>query len=106
MDFKNRKFELFGTTWTIKYVKGLIDLGDGEGSVALGATNNHDHIIEVSIIDENGKPFPEPEIKLTLYHELMHAIFYTGQYLNCTSDEPLVEWCARCINQCIKKGII
>ena len=39
----------------------------------------------------------ENEILITLYHEIIHAILLTGQYINSSNDEPLVEWLARCI---------
>jgi len=32
----------------------------------------------------------------TLLHEINHAIFTSGQYLDSNADEPLVEWVARC----------
>lgn len=46
------------------------------------------------------------EQRLTLLHELFHAILKEGQYLSCADDEPLVEWLARSINEAIKKKII
>ena len=36
----------------------------------------------------------------------MHAIFDAGDYHSCNDDEPLVEWCARCIYHLKKQGII
>ena len=103
MDFKTRKIDLFGTVYTIKYVDDLIDMGNG--NMAIGTTDHVKHTILVSK-SSDGDPLPENEIKLTLYHELMHAIFHTGQYLDDNADEPIVEWCARCIYQCVKKGIL
>ena len=45
----------------------------------------------------NGKDVQENEILITLYHEIIHAILLTGQYMRSSADEPLVEWLARCI---------
>ena len=37
------------------------------------------------------------DMKLTLLHELIHAVLDEGQYGNVSADEPMVEWLARCI---------
>ena len=37
------------------------------------------------------------EAKITLLHELIHAILDEGQYHNSSENEPMVEWLARCL---------
>lgn len=37
------------------------------------------------------------EAKITLIHELIHAILDEGQYHGSSADEPMVEWLARCL---------
>jgi len=37
------------------------------------------------------------ETKITLLHELLHAILDEGQYFAQSEDEPMVEWLARCL---------
>lgn len=37
------------------------------------------------------------DAKITLLHELIHAILDEGQYSNASNDEPMVEWLARCL---------
>lgn len=37
------------------------------------------------------------DAKITLIHELIHAILDEGQYGNASNDEPMVEWLARCL---------
>lgn len=104
IELKNKKFDLFGTEWHIKFEEVVKDPQDNHeiyGMTYRGATN--EVIIAKTI---NGKNISEKEIKITLLHELMHAIFTTGQYSMSNEDEPLVEWTARCLNYLINKNII
>ena len=52
-------------------------------------------IIELARYADNIR-ISDSDIIKTLLHEINHAILTTGQYLNPSSDEPLVEWIARC----------
>lgn len=45
-------------------------------------------------------------MELSLLHELFHAVLAEGQYLSSTSDEPLVEWLARCTKHLIDQKVI
>ena len=40
-----------------------------------------------------------------MLHELTHSILDTGGYNNSSSDEPLVEWIARCLNSLLKQNV-
>lgn len=104
IELKNKKVNLFGTEWQIRFEDKLMDpTGDHEifGDTYRSANN----IITIAkTID--GVPVPKAELEVTLLHELVHAIFVTGQYHNSNNDEPLVEWCARCLKQLIDKKII
>lgn len=44
-------------------------------------------------------------MRRTLRHELFHAILCKGQYLNSSSDEPLVEWLALCTDLLYEQGL-
>ena len=101
MELKNRKIELFGTIWSIKYVDSLSD-GDAQ---LYGITNPVDKVIYIAK-NMNNTPIIKNELELTLLHELTHAILMTGQYMEENDNEALVEWVARCVYQLIKKNII
>ena len=49
---------------------------------------------------------PDLEIYITLVHEIIHAVLDTGQYLEESQKEPLVEWLARCIISLLKQDIL
>ncbi len=95
------KLELFGTTWKIKYVDKLIH---EDGHEIYGEVDNANKTILIAN-KLYGKNVKESEKQLSLLHELVHAFFITGQYYEEWDNEPLVEWMARCINQCIKSKI-
>ena len=94
MELKNKSFNIFGTKYRIKFVDNVLN---EEGDWTYGKIDTHSKEIQVSIKLSNGKDVEENEILITLYHEIIHAILLTGQYTNSSSDEPLVEWLARCI---------
>lgn len=91
---KNRTLKLFGTKWKVVYKDQVLN---EENKWLYGSSNLSKKIIEISTKDYEGVPLSQEDIELTFYHELMHAIFSTGQYNSCCDDEPLVEWVARCI---------
>ena len=93
-ELKNKSFNIFGSKYRIKFVDNVLN---EEGDWTYGKIDTHSKEIQVSIKLSNGKDVQENEILITLYHEIIHAILLTGQYTNSSSDEPLVEWLARCI---------
>lgn len=104
IELKNKKFNLFGTEWQIRFEDKVLDSEDGHeiyGETYRGAVN----VITIAKT-MNGIKIPDREIQLTLLHELFHAIFGTGQYHGSNDNEPLVEWCARCINTLLEKKIL
>lgn len=102
MELKNKKFELLGTKYSIKFID---DISDQEGNQVFGCTNSSTREIFIAKSVE-GKTVPYNEIEITLLHELVHAILMTGQYIEENSNEALVEWVARCVYQLLKKNII
>ena len=94
MELKNKSFNIFGTKYKIKFVDNVLD---EEGNWIYGRVYTSSKEIQVSIKLSNGKDVQEDEILITLYHEIIHAILLTGQYVNSSNDEPLVEWLANCI---------
>lgn len=94
MELKNKSFNIFGTKYRIKFVDNVLN---EEGDWTYGKIDTYSKEIQVSIKLSNGKDMQENEILITLYHEIIHAVLLTGQYINSSNDEPLVEWLARCI---------
>lgn len=91
--FRDFSYELFGSKWKVKFVDSI----QNEDDFLLGVTMNDRNTILISTLNLSGEPLSKEQIKLTILHEVFHSIFYSGQYLQATGDEPLVEWCARCI---------
>jgi hypothetical protein len=101
MKYKNFSIDFFGTKFRIEFVDDMI-LIDDKG--CWGITDSVKGIIKVATT-ANGRQLSQEEIRLTLYHELVHAIFFAGLYHGSNEDEPLVEWLAKCLNQLYKKGV-
>ena len=87
----NKKIDIFGAKYTIK----IVDRIEEEDGYYRGMTYHGKRIIELARYADNVR-ISDNEIIETLLHEINHAILTTGQYLNTSSDEPLVEWIARC----------
>lgn len=104
MKLKDKEFEIFGSKYRLEYVDEIET--EKEGSFVTGRTNSATNVIYISRYDADGKPVDPSEHKITLLHELIHAILDEGQYLSSSGDEPLVEWLARCINSLLKQKII
>jgi len=101
---KDRKFTIFGTTYRIKFVEAINP--DDRDRFTWGDTDGRVHIIRIATKDVNGKSISEEELEITVLHELMHVIFGEGQYASCNEDEPLVEWCARCLHSFKKQNLL
>lgn len=97
-------FDLFGTSWIIKFVKKTQSKKDGHW--IFGHSNIMKKTVKVSINDDKGKPLDDETIQITALHELVHSILTTGQFLEETRDEPMVEWIARSIRALYKQGVI
>ena len=102
MEIKNSKVNLFGTVINIK-IKDIVFTEDGKE--IYGVYKYDSNTIEVARY-KNGIKLKDSEIKITILHELLHAVFSTGQYHHSSDDEPLVEWTARCLYKLVEKKII
>lgn len=99
---KEKEVNIFGTKYRIIYANRVEDVEEAkelleEGEALWGITDHDNKLIVVSTKNLAGKPRAKEDIEITLYHELVHALLVSGQYLTCNSDEPLVEWLARCM---------
>lgn len=101
-DFNNKQFDIFGTIFTIK----LVDTLDEEDNLLhYGITEGNTKEIRISKEVMKTKQ-PDSEIYITLVHEIIHAILDTGQWIEESQKEPLVEWLARCIISLLKQDIL
>lgn len=104
MKLKDRKFDLFGTEYTIEYVNKIETVS--EDVFTSGCTNPAAHTIKIAKKDYNGNEVNPNEHKITLLHELLHAILDGGQYRQESNDEPMVEWIARCLKSLMDQKVI
>ena len=101
-NFNNKQFDIFGTTFTIK----LVDTLDANDNLLhYGLTEGNTKEIRISKEVMKAKQ-PDSELYLTLVHEIVHVILDTGQWLEESGKEPLVEWLARCIISLLKQDIL
>lgn len=102
----NRKFKIFGSTWTIKIVETIKEEEEEDGThYCSGMTYNVTKIIEVAR-NVYGTKITEEEMFKTFCHELIHAILNTGSYFRSSSDEPMVEFLGRGIAELIKQNVL
>ena len=94
--------DLFGEKYKIRYVDNI----PSDDGYVYGQYNRVKGLIEVALLDDEGKPLSKETVRISLLHEIMHAIFSAGQYREQNDNEPLVEWCAKCLNQLIKSNIL
>lgn len=97
MEYKDRTIDIFGSKWKLKFVD-KIDLEDDSNPD--GITDANKRLIAVSTNQSDN------EVMITLLHELIHAILDTGQYLNSSQNEPMVEFVARSLYSLTKQGLI
>lgn len=105
MEFKNRRFKIFDSTWSIKFEDRYFE-GKDDGGTIFGEIDPNTRTIRISLRDINGNPYREDNIRVTVLHELFHAIFFEGQYNSEYNDEPIVEWSAKCINSLLNQHVI
>lgn len=104
--FKDFRFDLFGSTWNVTFVgESPLNKNKEEGTCNLGWADDTHNTILIATLDNEGKPLSEEQIKITMWHELFHAILGTGQYLQTNQDEPLVEWMGRCMRSLTKQKV-
>ena len=101
-DFNNKQFDIFGTVFTIKLVDTL---DEDDNNLHYGLTEGNTKEIRISKEVMKAKQ-PNSEIYITLVHEIIHAVLDTGQYLEESQKEPLIEWLTRCIISLLKQDIL
>ena len=101
-DFNNKQFDIFGTIFTIKLVDTL---DEDDNNLHYGLTEDNTKEIKISKEVMKVKQ-SDSEIYITLVHEIIHAVLNTGQYLEESQKEPLIEWLTRCIISLLKQDIL
>ena len=101
-DFNNKQFDIFGTVFTIKLVDTL---DEDDNNLHYGLTEDNTKEIRISKEVIKAKQ-PDSEIYITLVHEIIHAVLNTGQYIEESQKEPLIEWLTRCIISLLKQDIL
>ena len=97
MEYKDSTIDIFGSKWKLKFVD-KIDLEDDSNPD--GITDANKRLIAVSTNQSDN------EVMITLLHELIHAVLDTGQYLDSSQNEPMVEFVARSLYSLTKQGLI
>lgn len=100
---KEKKLSIMGTQYTVEYLEEVKKDDQDEGLVSEGLCDSSNRSIKVATRRPDGKELPENEIKKNFLHELFHAILDEGQYLEESSNEPMVEWLARCTLDLIRQ---
>ena len=102
----NKKFRIYGTTWTIKIVDAIEPEDDENGKhYYSGMTYNATNVIEIAR-NVYGCKIPKDEMFKVLCHELVHAILNTGAYLSSSGDEPMVEFLGRGIAELVRQNVL
>lgn len=96
---RNTNFQLFDEDWGLRFVDKLDDN-------LLGLSNGGLRQIDIAEKDKEGNSYPEKVVKMTIAHELIHAILDSGQYMELSQNEPLVEWIARCMYSLKKQQVL
>ena len=98
-------FKIFNSVWTVSFVDKIpLEESEENEGFLFGRTYPENNKILIATKGSKGNILPETTIKLTVLHEIMHAILITGQYNSCNNDEPLVEWLANCIFSIKEQG--
>ena len=101
-----KKFNLFGTEYLVKYCDEIKREHEGETQVTEGLCDSANQIISVAMKRPDGNPHNNFTIRKNTLHEFFHAILDEGQYIELSNNEPLVEWLARCITSILDQGVL
>lgn len=111
----NKKFKIFGSTWTIKIVDsigeetkdGATKEGDydDKGCIYAGLSSCAEGSVKIAR-KLSGVKVTNEFMFNTLCHELTHAILDTGGYNKETYDEQLVEFIGRGMAELVRQNIL
>lgn len=93
-EYKNFKFDLFGDIIDVCFLPKVCN----KNKWIFGDSNFAEQRIRLSLYKPSGAPLSPQQINQTFIHECVHIMLESGQFLNESNDEPLVEWLGKCIN--------
>ena len=108
MEFRDRKFKFMDTVYTIRFVDRCpVAENQDNDAFNFGLFDPRTHVIYITLKDpETGKPYPKGQIMNVLRHELVHMLFFEGQYHDCNEDEPLVEWLSKGLGLLLRQDLL
>ena len=105
--YKNTVINLLGVKYSIKFMDTVFDKDRDGTEVSVWGLCDHDkRSIYIATKNSEMKPRSRDEVRITLIHEILHAICTSYQYFETSSDEPFVEIMARSINSMINSGLL
>lgn len=97
------KIDILGDKYTVEFVDKVFN---SEDKWVFGLTCTDQLKISVSTCTEDGVPLTKEQIRITLLHEIAHAICFAGCYYGYGEDEPFVEFIAKSLNSLIKQKVL
>lgn len=105
--YKNTTINLLGVKYSVKFMDTVLDKDPDGTEISVWGLCNHDkRSIYIATKNSEMKPRSRDEIRITLIHEILHAICTSYQYFNASSDEPFIEIMARSINSMINSDLL
>lgn len=105
--YKNTTINLLGVKYSIKFMDTVLNRDPDGTEISVWGLCNHDkRSIYIATKNSEMKPRSRDEIRITLIHEILHAICTSYQYFNTSSDEPFIEIMARSINSMINSDLL
>lgn len=97
------KIDILGDKYTVEFVDKVFN---SEDKWVYGMTNTVELKILISTCTEDDVPLTKEQIRITLLHEIAHAICFAGCYIGYGEDEPFVEFIAKSLNSLIKQKVL
>ena len=99
---EEKKVNIFGTEYTIKYVDSI---KSEDNLVTDGLCDPANRTITIVTKQPNNNLISKQDVNKNTLHELIHAFLDEGQYLEYSDNEPLIEWLARCFYSILKQDV-
>lgn len=97
------KIDILGDKYTVEFVDKVFN---SEDKWVFGLTCTDQLKILISTCTEDNVPLTKEQIRITLLHEIAHAICFAGCYIGYGEDEPFVEFIAKSLNSLIKQKVL
>lgn len=100
MKYKDKCIKVGDAMYQVKY----IDSAYVDGNWVYGKCDSGRKTIYISLKDIDGRSLKQYDIKLTLMHELLHAIYDNCCFYDISGNESAIEWAAKCLVQLDKQN--